>query len=528
MSNQDSPMLHRVKQSRTTGRLPVIPRKGRIRFFLLLTLGTLGITVIPRLHHPAPHVPKIKKSVQKPAQTEKTQQIKPPIEANVAKPEKRQKKAPRKKKQRRFFWQRSVPHTLAASIVLPKYATAPAKLSSAALGALLTSPKSSIQFDQTSFVLSDTNLTLYTSIDSTLQQFCTKLIKRYHPLYGALVAIDPVSGQIRALVSYTGDSVPDLGSNLYCRAFFPAASIFKTITAASAIEHAAYTAGCTVRHRGRSSTLYRSQLKKVLTNYNELSFSQAYARSVNAVFGRIGIFDLGKGTLERYATRFGFATDIPFELPCDQSVVGSADTLFELAELASGFNEQTTISPLHGALIAATIAEQGHMPAPSLIDSAVQTSSQKLLYRAAPHTWRIPIKAHTAQELRSMMSAVTRYGTAAKSFRYIRRTRAFNDYEYGGKTGSIDKDTTGRVDWFIGFARNPTKPAERLALGVVTVHGAYWTVHSSFIAAEALRTYLRAMQKSEETKPSIPETEQQASSTGDASSPNNKENEQHE
>lgn len=528
MSNQDSPMLHRVKRNRTTGRLLALPRKGRIRFFLLLTLGTLGVTVIPRLHHPVAHVPKTKKTALKSAAPETVPQKNSTIAAEAAVPKQRPKKSPRQKKQHRFFWQQPVPNILTASIALPKYTAASNKLTPAALGELLTSSEHTLQFNQTCMVLPNANLTLYTSIDTALQQFCTTLIRRYHPLYGALVALDPVSGQIRALVSYAGDSVPDLGSNLYCRALFPAASVFKTITAAGAIEHANYTANCAVRHRGRTSTLYRSQIAKELTDYNELSFGQAYARSVNAVFARIGIYDLGKATLESIATRFGFAAAIPFELPCDQSVVGQADSLFDLAELASGFNEQTTISPLHGALIAAAIAEQGHMPTPSLIDSAVQTSNQKLLYRTAPHTWRVPIQARTARELRSMMGAVASYGTAAKSFRYIKRTHAFDNFEYGGKTGSIDKDTIGRVDWFIGFARNPTKPAERLALGVVTVHGAYWTVHSSFIAAEAFRTYLRAMQKAEVTVPSSLETPQQDTPTSDELSPSTKENEQHE
>jgi hypothetical protein len=97
-----------------------------------------------------------------------------------------------------------------------------------------------------------------------------------------------------------------------------------------------------------------------------------------------------------------------------------------------------------------------------------------------------------------MMSCVARYGTAHKSFRYIRQSSRFDNIEYGGKTGSVDKDGAGRVDWFIGFARDPNDSQKHISVGVVTVHGQYWTVHSSFIGAEIFRVYLRSMQLAKE------------------------------
>jgi hypothetical protein len=99
-----------------------------------------------------------------------------------------------------------------------------------------------------------------------------------------------------------------------------------------------------------------------------------------------------------------------------------------------------------------------------------------------------------------MMQSVARYGTARKSFRQINQANMFESIEYGGKTGSVDKDSAGRVDWFIGFARNPLKPLERIAVGIVTVHGAYWTVHSSYIGAEYFRSYIGSLRKIEKLR----------------------------
>jgi peptidoglycan glycosyltransferase len=340
------------------------------------------------------------------------------------------------------------------------------------------------------------SLDVHYSIDTSLQNFGLRLLKQYHPRYGALVALEPKSGRVLAMISYTNDTVPDLGSDLYIKCVFPAASVFKTVTAAAAIERANYTAQSLVQHVGRKSTLYRYQLEKELRNYVEIPLEEAYAHSINPVFARLGMYTLGKNLLDEYEQRFGFGTQVPFELHNGIPQVAQLDSLCTIAELASGFNQKTTISPLFGALIAASISEQGKMPRPTLVDSITRKGTS--IYNAVPQVWREPIKPSTSKELREMMNCVARYGTAHKSFRYIRQSSRFDNIEYGGKTGSVDKDGAGRVDWFIGFARDPNDSEQHISIGVVTVHGQNWTVHSSFIGAEIFRVYLRSIQLAKE------------------------------
>ncbi len=198
---------------------------------------------------------------------------------------------------------------------------------------------------------------------------------------------------------------------------------------------------------------------------------------------------------DRYSSAFGFDTRLPGELVCDLSSIAPADSDYALAELASGFNQRTVISPLHGALMAACIAGDGTMPVPSLVDSIVRCSDTSIQYRREGASWLRPITAETSGELRSMMQTVVTKGTATKFFRHIRNSRRFEDLVYGGKTGSVDKDGTGRVDWFVGFATNPQNEEERMAIGVVTVHGPFWTVHSGYLAAEAMRIRVRSLQE---------------------------------
>jgi len=461
----NSPMMHRVARHHSSQFLPFsIPRKGRIRIVLVLALIIIGIRIIPGLFTSV-HLPQLKL----PHISFKKNQDSPPT-----RPQRIKKTVISGKREQ----------LLSRSIT--KITKDPSKL--AAVMALPISGKDSVE--------------VYTSIDTTLKDYIEKLFNRYHPLYGALVALHPSTGRILALSTYTNDSMPDLGANLCCRSFFPAASTFKTVTAAAAIEYESFEPSCLLEHRGRTSTLYRSQIKQDLDWSIDISFAQAYARSVNAVFARIGMYEVGRNHLAATTDAFGFNMPVPGDLFCEPSVAvcpDSSDSLFALAEFASGFNQRTLISPLHGACIAAAISGNGTMPVPTLIDSIVQVSNGETKYMALPAPWQQAVTPSTAATLRSLMHSVVSYGTARKQFRDIRNTSRFDDFLYGGKTGSVDKDGIGRVDWFIGFAVNPELSDERIAVAALTVHGAYWTVHSSYLAAEAMRFYLRRLQKSKET-----------------------------
>lgn len=446
----DSPMIRRIKRKYTLRFLTLIPRKGRIRFVLALLIGGFIIGLAPSL---------VKKF--------------------------------------------GLPSSAAAQNAVADSAGAQQNegnnnrvkaFCTADVAQLLLDNPICLSYNRIDAIFENESLSVVTSTDTALQRYMMKLMVRYRPLYGSVVAIDPSSGRILALVSYVNDSMPDPGGNLCLLALFPAASVFKTVTAAAAIESAGYTADCSVEHRGRTSTLYRSQLKAELEGAADMPFAQAYARSINAVFGRIGLYSLGSVALIDAAEAFGFNRRIPGDLRCAVSQIASPDSDFSLAELASGFIQKNTLSPLHGALIASCIAEDGAMPVPTLLDTIVRNRDNAVRYVAEPRTWLRPITPSTAHELRIMMHAVVKYGTASRQFRIIRDSRRFDDYLYGGKTGSLDKEGFGRVDWFIGYAVHPHKIDEHIAVAVLTIHGAYWTVHSSYLAAEAMRVYLKSRQ----------------------------------
>jgi peptidoglycan glycosyltransferase len=349
-------------------------------------------------------------------------------------------------------------------------------------------------------VLGNDSLVRWYSVDTTLQKLVAGLFKQYHPLYGVAVIIQPESGRVLALVTHLNDSARSLGDHLCLRSFLPAASIFKTVTAAAAIETARYSDSTMLPVTGRNHTLYRSQIKAEITPWNEVTFAEAYCQSINPVFARIGMHVLGQKVLQKYGERFGFNTAIPFDMPVDSSrAVIPFDTTYAMAEVASGFNRKTSLSALHGALIAAAAVNGGIMPQPTLVDSVVRTGGKRL-YTARPRPWKTAVTGSTAEGLRGIMGQVVKQGTARKSFRMLNQSVWSKAIECGGKTGSINVDTLGKIDWFIGYAVDLVNPESSLALAVATVHGPFWTVHSAYIAAEIIRKTFRPVRNTLSTR----------------------------
>ena len=62
------------------------------------------------------------------------------------------------------------------------------------------------------------------------------------------------------------------------------------------------------------------------------------------------------------------------------------------------------------------------------------------------------------------MTRVVEAGTARKTFRLLRKCAGSGQLEVGGKTGSIEVDSLGDIEWFIGFAERKDDREDRLAL----------------------------------------------------------------
>lgn len=325
-----------------------------------------------------------------------------------------------------------------------------------------------------------------TTLDIPLQNFILKKLDTSTARYIGIVGMDPATGKVLSMVSF---DKTDPSSNLCVDSKFPAASIFKIVTASAAIEKNGFRPNRELKYNGMKHTLYKSQLKKKTNKYtNRVSFQDSFAQSINPVFGKIGVYYLGKTALEEYAEAFGFNQNINFEIQVDPSEVHLSDTPYQWAEIACGFNQETTISPLHGAMMASAIVNQGRLMEPAIVVRIVDENGD-VIYRNKSVSMSQAISSEASKTLNALMAATIRSGTAKKAFRGYRKDKILSRLNIGGKTGSMDNDTHDvRYDWFVGFAEEKGGAA-KFAVSVIVAHEKYIGLRASYYARSAMKAY---------------------------------------
>lgn len=316
----------------------------------------------------------------------------------------------------------------------------------------------------------------------------TKMFQQYKPDYGAFVALDATTGRILSVISYSPDD-PMMDENLALRATFPSASVFKVVTAAAAISERKMNAGSIVSFNGRAHTLYKRNIFGDATNRwtTHMTLKDAFAHSVNAVFGKLGVFIVGPTELKSYAEKFGFNRKLPSDLPVQQGKAEITEDPWEIAEAASGFTKHNTMSPLQGALIAAAIANDGRLMEPYVV-SNLKNAAGEVVFTGGPRLSNVVIDAQAAAEMRILMRETVSSGTGRGSFRGFKKG-AFGEIDVGGKTGSLTgSDPAGRYDWFVGYG---VQGEHRLALASLIISKQYWKVKSTVLARRAIELFFR-------------------------------------
>jgi penicillin-binding protein A len=334
--------------------------------------------------------------------------------------------------------------------------------------------------------------TYYTrlSLDERLQKRMENLLGTYKPPYAAVLAMDPDTGKVLAMASYS--KYNNSGTNLCLKSQFMAASIFKMVTSAAAIEKIPLDEDSRI---GFNGSVYRLKERNVFDRKNRfansMTLGEAFAKSANIVYAKLTQRGIKPSDLRAYSSQFLFNQSIPFDLEVEESEAQIPDDSYELAKTAAGFGD-VTLSPLHGAVIVSSILSEGRMVSPYVLDK-IYNSERVLVYNHEPEISEQIIQPKTAAALKNMMEMTLTKGTIRKSFRGWTRDRVLNDLTIGGKTGSLNGRTiTGEHNWFVGFAEGDGK---KLVVASVIVNHALWHIKPTYLAKEAFLTYFKDYSK---------------------------------
>jgi cell division protein FtsI/penicillin-binding protein 2 len=327
-----------------------------------------------------------------------------------------------------------------------------------------------------------------TSLDFDLQRFLLKKMDRRNSRYIGIVAMAPDTGRLLAMAGF---NKIDPGQDPCLTADYPAASLFKIVTAAAAAEKKGYTANTRLKFNGYKHTLYKRQLTDKTNRYTtSISFKNSFAQSVNPVFGKIGALYLDRRTLEKFGAAFAFNRKLGFELLCPASQLTVEEDSYQRAEVASGFNHETTLSPLHGAVIVSAVVNGGTPVEPTLVTSITDNAGEPV-YQTQPQFLDTAVSPRTAEVLHQLMAATVTSGTARKIFRGHRKSKVLSRLNLGGKTGSIfNRAHDARFDWYAGFATEK-KGREKMVISVVVAHEEYIGIRAGQYARMAIEHHFK-------------------------------------
>jgi peptidoglycan glycosyltransferase len=331
------------------------------------------------------------------------------------------------------------------------------------------------------------------TLNNELQSYVENLLKRYRSDYSVVVVIENGTGNILAMSGLERiDNKQNL--SLALSNSHPAASLFKLVTAMSLIDDAGLDPNSKISFRGRGTTLYKHQIQQIRpVQEREITLEKAFATSNNPAFGKAAVNNLNLLSLVKKSLLLGFNSDLMSDIDVQKSKIKMPLDNYELAELASGYNVETTISPLHAAIIVSSIANNCKTIRPKLISKIRNENHEEFKFGDEDFLSETILATDDCNSLKNIMKSVVQNGTA-KSLKKRINKNILSRLEIGGKTGSLTGGIPfGKRDWFISYSKDLYSPTEEgISISVMNINKKKWYVKSSEIAGDIFNFYYKS------------------------------------
>lgn len=311
---------------------------------------------------------------------------------------------------------------------------------------------------------------------------------------GGVVVMEATTGKIRAMYSspnFDPNKIVENWSELNTdtentplvnratKGLYPPGSIFKIITTLAYMqthpgEVLDFTHNCTGSISGADYTIkcYNQAV------HGELDLTEAFAKSCNTYFIALAE-SLPGGALKAAAESVGYNEPLNFDM--DYSIsrfnlnekAGTTTTQSNIADdmISADFEKaataigqgKTLTSPLHMAMLAAAIANDGISMKPYLIEYSMTKIHGKVKFSNMPKQTGALITEEQAQTLQMLMENVVDHGTAV--------SLPEKGLIVGGKTGTAQNETEEDHSWFMGYAKDPDGNKAPIAFAVVVEGG---------------------------------------------------------
>ncbi|MDF0652725.1 MAG: penicillin-binding protein 2 [Nitrospira sp.] len=358
---------------------------------------------------------------------------------------------------------------------------------------------------------------LYLTIDARLQKVAEDLLGQEQ---GAIVALDPNSGDILAMASRPGfdpnvlsreltakqwvEIVQDEGRPLNNRASqgqYPPGSTFKIPMAVAALETKTVSPSTTVHCNGGYQFGKRLYHDWKAGGHGYVDLHNALVHSCDVYFYTIGQ-RMGIDVIAEFGKDFGLGKTTGVELPSERSGIMPSTAWKQKAKNEQWLPGETisaaigqgyvTVTPLQMASLVGTVANDGINYRPRLVQAVMDRTSGNLQELPAVPRGKMNAKPETFRIIKEALADVVVKGTA---------TRAKSSMvTIGGKTGtaqvaalrtgpeeSIPKKFRDHA-WFVAFA-----PVEspKIAVAVLAEHMGHGGAAAAPLAKEIIETYMK-------------------------------------
>ncbi|WP_427662238.1 penicillin-binding transpeptidase domain-containing protein, partial [Serratia bockelmannii] len=307
---------------------------------------------------------------------------------------------------------------------------------------------------------------------------------------GAVVALDPSTGKVLALVS-TPSSDPEVFAgisfeesdrftalekkkdkplaNRPLRETYPPGSTFKILTAAAALEHGvvtdvdAKTGAVSPYPLPLSTNKIGSEAGDAVCSKASMKTAMQY--SCNNVFLDAAA-ELGEDRMRETAEKFGFNEDVYAEEFGDMLATKSLypPKLDKPGTAITGMGQGSlTSTPMQMEMVTAALANDGKLMQPYMVAER-QAPNLDPVYTAEPEELSRALSGENAQKVQQMMETVVKDGTGTNA--------QIPGVTVGGKTGTAQhglNNSEKPYAWFISYAK--TDNGSPVAVAVVVEDG---------------------------------------------------------
>jgi cell division protein FtsI/penicillin-binding protein 2 len=305
-----------------------------------------------------------------------------------------------------------------------------------------------------------------------------------HVPEGAVVMTDIKTGKVLVWASVVEDGPM---RDIAAEATAPSASVFKIITATALVEQGlgpstkqCYSGG---EHALKAVDLVDDKKRDKWC----ATMTQAMGRSLNTVFARLAARNLDRDKLGGVATRYGYNSELPFDVKIATSTLKFPDDDLGFARTAAGF-WNSTMSPFEAVTLASTIANGGEMVRLFVVNDVKDESGEIYKGPAGRQVVRRVMDEMVAAQVTTMMENTVESGTSYRSFHDKSGKPYLPDIRVAGKTGTLTKPAQDGpfYTWFVGFA--PSRKPE-VAISVMVANHLKWRVKATNVACDMLRVY---------------------------------------